>query len=86
MECSLSSFKFGNCYGWCFHGRYTLVHSRFGIGLTSYPLLATGLVNTIKGTRGCKRLVRQHNASSLGFNPEFDFGLGMNAVSFYMNF
>jgi hypothetical protein len=57
-----------------------------GLRLTSYPLLATGLVNTIKGIRGCKRLVKQHNASSLSFNPEFDFGLGMNAVSFYMNF
>jgi hypothetical protein len=57
-----------------------------GLRLTSYPLLATGLVNTIKGIRGCKRLVKQHNASSLSFNPEFDFGLGMNSVSFYMNF
>lgn len=57
-----------------------------GFRAASYPLLGVGLSDIVKGYRGCKRLVKQHDASSLGFNPEFDLGLGVNAVSFRMNF
>ena len=57
-----------------------------GLRVTSYPLIATGIVNFVKGQRGCKRLVKQHNSSSIGFNPEFDFNVGLNSMSLMMNF
>lgn len=57
-----------------------------GLRIGSTPLLATGIVNMAKGQRGCKHLVKQHDASSLSFNPEFEFGVGLNAMSLRMNF
>lgn len=57
-----------------------------GVRMAGSALLATGIVNLVKGQRGCKRLVKQHNSSSLGFNPEFDFNVGMNSISLTMNF
>lgn len=57
-----------------------------GVRMAGSALLATGIVNLVKGQRGCKRLVKQHNASSIGFNPEFDFKAGVNSMSLTMNF
>lgn len=57
-----------------------------GLRLTSTALMATGIVNMAKGQSGCRRLVEQHASQSTGFNPEFDLGIGANAVTFRMNF
>lgn len=57
-----------------------------GLRLVSYPLMVPGIVTMVKGWRGCERLVKQHNASISRSNPEFDFGIGTNAVSLRINF
>lgn len=57
-----------------------------GMRVSSYPLLAIGIVNFVKGQRGCKRLAKQHSSSSIGFNPEFDFKAGVNSMSLTMKF
>lgn len=57
-----------------------------GLRMGSSALLATGIVKMAKAQRNCKRLVKQHDSSAVGFNPEFDFGIGVNAMTFRMNF
>lgn len=57
-----------------------------GLRVGSCPFIATGIVNMAKGQRGCKRLVKQHDSSAVGFNPEFDFGIGVNSVNLRMTF
>lgn len=57
-----------------------------GLRTTSIPLTTMGIVKLAKGQRGCNRLVQKHNSSSMGFNPEFNIGVGPNAMSLKMNF
>ncbi len=57
-----------------------------GLRLTSTTLMATGIVNMAKGQHGCRRLVEQHTSQPTGFNPEFDFGIGANAISLRISF
>lgn len=67
-------------------GEIPFYMSSLGLRMGGGALLATGIVNMARGQRGCKRLVKQHDSSAVGFNPEFDFGIGVNAMSFRMNF
>lgn len=67
-------------------GEIPLYITSAGLRVTSSPLLATGIVNLAKSQRNCKRLVKQHNAPTIGFHPEFDFSLGMNSATFIMSF
>ncbi len=67
-------------------GEIPLYITATGLRATSSPLLATGIVNLAKSQKNCKRLVKQHNAPAIGFHPEFDFGLGMNSMTFKMSF
>lgn len=57
-----------------------------GLRLTSTTLMATGIVNMAKGQHGCRHLVEQHTSQPTGFNPEFDFGIGANAISLRISF
>lgn len=68
------------------NGENPLYVMSLGLRMGGGALLATGIVNMARGQRGCKRLVKQHDSSAVGFNPEFDFGIGVNAMSFRMNF
>lgn len=68
------------------YGYIPLYITASGLQSASTPFIATGIVNLVKGQRNCKRLVKQHDSSTIGFNPEFDFGVGVNAMTFRMNF
>lgn len=57
-----------------------------GLRLSGTALLTSGIVKMAKGQHGCNRIVKQHDSSSIGFCPEFDFGIGPDAMTFRMSF
>lgn len=67
-------------------GEAWLLFTSIGLRSMGTPFLATGIVNLVKGNKNCKRVVKEVSAPSVGFNPEFDFGFGINSMTLRMSF
>lgn len=67
-------------------GKLPLYMTGVGLRLGGTALMVPGIVKMAKGQRGCKQIVKRHESSAIGFNPDFDFGVGLNGMTFRMSF